>query len=258
MFMTQRSVDRLAAQESNLRPEHYLFQRDMNLMTFGQIVSMPSIAMPFTEDEGWIKRWQFRLRGAVLRAGALAYEFLRHPTESWQDTACDREAFTREAEWPADFAFSYGDFVAKAPPGETIAALEAVVATMAPDKRLKPWQVGVPRGQRYPYDFDAPYRAGEMALLRSMLEMAARRDVSVVLLPLPLYGYTAAPDDIEQLTDAVPRGAEIFDLYGHIGADLSKFWYDDGHVETYPAGALATAVLAQHLLAGGLLPDRQN
>jgi hypothetical protein len=258
MLMTQRSVDRLATQGLNVEPEHYLFQRDLNLMTFGQILSMPSIAMPFTEDEGWIKRWQFRLRGAVQRAGALAYQFLRRPTESWRNLACDREAFTREPEWPADFAFSYGDFHAELPPGQTIGALEAIIADMVPDRRLKAWQAGAPRGQRYPYDFDAPYRTGEMAILRSMLDMASRKDVSVVLLPLPLYGYTAAADDMERLANPLPRGTQIFDLYGQVRADLSTFWYDDAHVETYPAGALTTAVLAQHLLGSGVLRNGEN
>jgi hypothetical protein len=254
MFMTQRSVDRLARPGLSLPPEQYIFRRDLNLMTFGQILSMPSVAMPFSEGEGPTNGWRFRLRGTVLRAGALVYQFLRRPTEAWGLSACDRNAWTREPEWPADFAFSYGNFHPNAPPTEVIEALEAGMVDMAPDRVLKPWQSGVRQGQRYPYDFGAPYREGEVALLRSMLELASRHGVPVVLLPMPLYGYTAGPDDLELLVDMLPGQAHVFALYERVHGDLAKFWYDDGHIEAYPAGALTTAILAQHLLDSDLLP----
>jgi hypothetical protein len=253
MFMTQRSINRLAKRGLSLPPERYIFRRDLNLMTFGQILSLPSVAMPFTEGEGPINRWQFRLRGAVLRAGALAYQFVRRPTESWRRRACDRDAWIREPEWPEDFAFSYGDFRPDGPPGKVIEALEAVMADIASDRELKPWQAGVRQGQRYPYDIGTPYREGEIAILRSMLETASRYGIPVVLLPLPLYGYTAGADDLKLLADMLPGRGHVFDLYGHVRADLDKFWYDDGHIEVYPAGALTTAILAQHVLDSGLL-----
>lgn len=258
MFMTQRSMDRLSKRSLSLPPERYVFRRDLNLMSFGQIMSLPAVAMPFTEAEGSIKRWQFRLRGAVLRAGALAYEFLRRPTESWRHSGCDRGAWTREPEWPTDFAFSHGDFHPDAPPSEVIEALEAVMGDMGSHRELKTWQAGVPQGQRYPYDSGAPYREGELALLRSMIETASRHGVPVVLLPLPLYGYTADADDLGLLADMLPGRTHVFDIYGHVRADLDKFWYDDGHIEVYPAGALTTAILAQHLLDSGLLPGNET
>lgn len=254
MFITQRSVERLARRRSSLSPERYIFRRDLNLMTFGQILTLPAVAMPFTEGEGPIKRWQFRLRGAVLRAGALAYQFLRRPIESWRPRACDKDAWTREPEWPADFAFSYGDFHPDAAPGEVVEALESVMADMASDRDLKSWQSGVRQGQRYPYDLRAPYREGEMALLRSMLETLSSHGVPVVLLPLPLYGHTASADDLDVLAEMLPGRGHVFDLYGQVRADLDKFWYDDGHIEVYPAGALTTAILARHLLDSDLLP----
>jgi hypothetical protein len=255
MFMTRRSIDRLAKRRLGLSPEKYIFRRDVNLITFRQLLSLPSVAMPFTEGEGPVRRWQFRLRGSVLRAGALAYQFLRKPTESWQGFACGRDAFIREPEWPADFAFGYGDFHPNAPPDQVIEALEAVVADMALLRELKPWQQDVRQGQRYPYDFGAPYREGEIALLQSMLEQASRHSVPVLLLPLPLYGYTADAADLQLLAGMLSgRGGHVFDLYGQIRVDLDKFWYDDAHVEVYPAGALTTAILAQHILDSGLLP----
>ncbi len=74
-----------------------------------------------------------------------------------------------------------------------------------------------------------------------------------MILPMPLYGYTPGADDMSTLVDTLPRQVHVFDLYGQVQADLDKFWYDDGHIEAYPAGALTTAVLAQHLLNTGLL-----
>ena len=253
MFLTRRSVDRLAQRAFDISPERYIFRRDLNLMTFEQILRMPSVAMPFSEGEGLINRWRFRLRGVVLRAGALVYQFLRRPTEAWELSACDRDAWTRESAWPTDFAFSYGDFKPDAPPGEVIEALEAVMAEGASNRTLKPWQSGVPQEQRYAYDFGAPYREGEVVLLESMLALASGRGVPVVLLPMPLYGYTPGTDDLRLLADMLHPQAHVFDLYGQIRGDLSKFWYDDGHIEVYPAGALTTAILAQHLLDNRLL-----
>ena len=253
MFLTRRSVDRLAQRAFDVSPERYIFRRDLNLMTFDQILRLPSVAMPFSEGEGLINRWRFRIRGVVLRAGALVYQFLRRPTEAWELSACDRAAWTRESAWPTDFAFSYGEFKPDAPPGEVIEALEAVVAEVASQRALKPWQSGVPQGQLYAYDFGAAYLEGEVALLQSTLEMASRRGVPVVLLPLPLYGYTPGADDLRFLADTLPRQAQVFDLYGQVRGDLTKFWYNDGHIEVYPAGALTTAILAQHLLDNRLL-----
>ena len=253
MFMTERSVNRLAQRGIAGPPEQYVFRRDINLMTFEQILRLPSVAMPFSEDEGSVNRWRFRLRGIVLRAGALAYQFLRQPADSWQLAACDQAAFTREPTWPADFAFSYGDSAVDAAPSKMIETLEIIMSERAADRTLKDWQAGVPKFRSYPYDFEAAYRAGEVEILKSMLNMAARRGVPVVLLPLPLYGYTPAARDLRTLTDWIPEQTHIFDLYGQVRADLDKFWYDDGHIEVYPAGALTTAILAQHLLDTGVL-----
>jgi hypothetical protein len=55
----------------------------------------------------------------------------------------------------------------------------------------------------------------------------------------------------------LPMQSHVFDLYGKVQCDLDKFWYDDGHIEVYPAGALTTAILAQHLLDTGLLTARE-
>ncbi len=256
MFMTRRSVDRLAQRGQETSPEHYIFRRDLNLMTFEQILTLPAVAMPFSERESMLNRWRFRLRGVVLRAGALAYQFFRRPAENWRLDACDEATWTTEPAWPPDFAFSYGEFEADAPPDDVIPALESVMARSAPQRALKPWQAGVQAGQRYPYDFGAPYRQGEVVLLRSMLGRASNHGVPVVLLPMPLYGYTSGADDLRELADTIATRAHVFDLYGQVQAELDKFWYDDGHIEVYPAGALTTAILAQHLLDTGLLEAR--
>lgn len=256
MFMTRRSVDRLAQSGLDVLPEHYIFRRDVNLMTFEQILKQPSVAMPFTEGEGWFNRWRFRMRGVVLRAGALVYEFLRRPAERWQLSACHRNEWTKEPTWPADFAFSYGDYEPDAPPGALIGPLESVIAKTAAHRALKPWQTAVAESQRYPYDFEKSYRQGEVALLESMLELASDYGVQVVLLPLPLYGHVLRADDLRVLVNVLPKQAHVFDLYGQVRCDLDKFWYDDGHIEVYPAGALTTAILAKYLLDAGLLTAR--
>jgi hypothetical protein len=212
--------------------------------------------MPFSEEEGLINRLRFRARGVVLRAGALAYQFFRHPQERWELATCDKEDWTREPSWPLNFSFSYGNFAVDAPPGEVIESLQSVITETAPQRVLKHWQEGVPTGQTYPYDFDAPYRAGEVALLDASLALTSRRDIPVVLLPLPLYGYELGADDQRWLSAMLPAHTQVLNLYPQIRGDLGKFWYDDAHVETYPAGALTTALLAQHLLDTGLLTTK--
>ena len=257
MFMTRRSADRIAQSVNGVSPENYIFRRDLNLMTFEQILSQPAVAMPFTEGEGWFNKWRFRVRGVVLRAGALIYQFLRRPTERWRLSECNRAEWTKEPTWPADFAFSYGDYEPDAPPGDLIEPLEAVLVEDAAHRTLKPWQAGIAKDQRYPYDFEESYRQGEVVLLSSMLELASRYGVQVVLLPLPLFGHRPSADDLHVLVEMLPMQSHVFDLYGTVQCDLDKFWYDDGHIEVYPAGALTTAILAQHLLDTGLLTARE-
>jgi hypothetical protein len=257
MFMTRRSVDRIAQSVNGVLPEDYIFRRDLNLMTFEQILSQPAVAMPFTEGEGWFNKWRYRARGVVLRAGALVYQFLHRPTERWQLSECNRAEWTKEPTWPTDFAFSYGDYEPVAPPADLIEPLEAMLVEDAAHRTLKPWQAGIAKDQRYPYDFEEPYRQGELVLLSSMLELASRYGVQVVLLPLPLFGHRPSPDDLRVLVEMLPMQSHVFDLYAKVRCDLDKFWYDDGHIEVYPAGALTTAILAQHLLDTGLLTARE-
>jgi hypothetical protein len=246
MLETERTIERLGERGLAVSPEEYIFRRDLNLLEFEQILELPAVAMPYSEDEGRLSLWRYRLRGLVLRAGALAYEYLRQPTSTWSVAACAREDWLREPEWPVDFAFSDGEFEANMPPAKLIAAMEAEMAQAASTRKLKPWQVE--NGSKpYPYDFDAEYRAGEMALLESMIESALNENAAVVLLPLPLYGYRPAARDLEALRERLAGKADVVDLYGRVRGDLNKFWYDDGHIEPFPAGILTTAILAQHL-----------
>ncbi|MEO1246722.1 MAG: hypothetical protein AAFX56_13665 [Pseudomonadota bacterium] len=251
MFMTQRSVERLQHIGLETTPEHYIFQRDINLMSYGQIMRLPSVAMPFTEDEGWLNRLRFRLRGTVLRTGALIYQFARKPGERWDLASCDKSDWTREPSWPASFSFRHGDFDSNMPLAETMASLEKAMSDRAAGMGLKPWQKDVATGGQYPYDFASPYRQGEVALLDSMLEMTAKQNIPVVLLPLPLYGYEVGREDLGQLSARLPDKTQILNVYGQVRGELDKFWYDDGHIEAYPAGALTTAIVARHLLGAG-------
>lgn len=251
-FMTQRSVDRLAQRGLSVAPEHYIFRRDINLLHFAQILELPAIAMPFTEQEGIFNLWRFRLRGMALRAGALLYQFMRDPLGTWRLGDCERGDWTREPEWPTDFAFSYGDFEPAAAPAEVATELEALMADNAAERLLKQWQKTTRTRERYPYDLQEDYRAGEVAVLESMLAMAAEHDLPVALIPLPLYGYGINTAELQAFTVTAPGRVELFDVYGQVQADLDRFWYDDGHIELYPAGALTSARLAQHLLDKGV------
>ena len=256
MFLTRRTVDRLSKRGFAVSPEQYIFRRDLNLMTFKQILKMPSVAMPFSEGEGLVNQWRFRMNGIALRSGALVYQFLKHPIDTWNLSICNRDAWKRDL--PSDFLFGYGDFKSDASIGEVIEALEISMDEAASERELKSWQTGVVKGKRYPYDFRADYRIGEVTILKSMLDQASRYDVPVVLLPLPLYGYTVDFDDLTMLSEMASVPVPAFDLYGHIKGDLDKFWYDDGHIEIYPAGALTTAILAQHLLDSGFIRARET
>ena len=112
---------------------------------------------------------------------------------------------------------------------------------------MKDWQVREPAEQSYPYDFDEDYRSGELTFFNEMVRIAGSQGAHVAILPLPLYGYDIAADDMETLSETVPDEVEIFDLYRALDVDFSTFWYDDAHVLTYPVGLLTTAVMAKHL-----------
>ena len=108
MFMTERSVDRLAQRNLAITPEDYIYRRDVNLLRFEQLLGQQSVAMPFTKSESDLNLWSQRLKGVVLRSGALIYQSLRDPNQELELSACTREDWRREAEWTSDFEFSYG------------------------------------------------------------------------------------------------------------------------------------------------------
>ena len=247
-FMTPRTVTRLAPAAKGQASEHYLFGRDVNLMTFGQLLTQPAVAMPYTETENLATVWRLRLRGTILRAGALVYQFAKAPFEDWSFSRCGYDEITREATWPKDFSFTYGDFKPEAGLPELIAALRTELATLSTDRTLKEWQVNLPTDQDYPYDIDQTYREGEMAYLTGMARMAAQRGAQVIVLPMPLYGYTIDPDDMVALENALPDSARIFDLYAQIGMEFNDFWYDDAHLEKHPTALLTTALMAEHVV----------
>jgi hypothetical protein len=247
-FMTQRTIKRLEPAADGKPPEHYLLARDLNLMTFAQLVAQPAVAMPFTEPEARQILWHIRLRAAILRAGALVYQFAKVPFEDWSLDACDRNEFTRESTWPADFAFSYGDYrIDGALPGE-IAGLRKEVETLSVQRDLREWQTVLPEDRTYPYDFEAAYRKGEMTYFLEMVHKAEAGGARVLVIPMPLFGYDIDPADLAFLEQALPDRVEFFDIYAKIGTDISKFWYDDAHVEKFPTGVLTTALLAERLL----------
>jgi hypothetical protein len=258
MFQTRRSIDRLAQGNLDSAPEHKLFLRDLNLMTFRQILTLPSIAMPYTENEGFINLWHYRLRGAALRSGALAYQFLKNPAQSWDLASCDHTAWTQEPDWPSDFSFSMGDFQPDRAPESAIRQLNSLIRTQATSRPQQPWQQNITSGRPYPYDFENPYRMGEVTMLKSIVTQARDRGIPVLLLPLPLYGYHIASKDLNFLQKLFEDNLHVLDLYKHVPADLDRFWYDDAHLEPHLAGAITTSVLARHLIETGLVTNRNR
>ena len=248
MFMTERSLDRLAERGLALAPEDYLYRRDVNLLDFEQLLAQPAVAMPFTTGESVFNLWSQRLRGVVLRAGALIYQAARDPMQAWNLSDCARDAWTREDVWPSDFAFSYGEFEPDIELAGLVEALEAEVVRQAEARELQDRQSNIPEGTAYPYDFEAAYRRGEVGILESMIRLALDHDSEVVLLPLPLYAYEL---DRTELLDFVSRfgdKVQLFDLYGAVHADFDTLWYDDAHVELSPVGSLTTALMVKRLL----------
>lgn len=254
MFMTERSVDRLAERGLALAPEHYVYRRDVNLLDFGQLLAQPAVAMPFTASESVFDLWSHRLRGVVLRVGALTYQALRNPEWIWELPACTREDWSRE---PGGFAFSYGEFESGSALDDLIEALETDVAHEAGLRNLQSWQSKSRPGGAYPYDFEAGYRRGEVTLLGSMIERVLDAGAEVELLPLPLYGYDLDRAELRDLTARYGSRVRVFDLYGAIRVDFGPLWYDDGHVEFSPVGKLTTALMARRLLQSlALAPPR--
>lgn len=246
MLMSRRSMARLAAR-GHASPEAHLHRRDVNLLTFRQLLTQPAVAMPFTRAEGFLALWSHRLRGALLRAGALVYEAARHPLRDWRLSACGDEDWTREPTWPADFAFGRGAFEPDAPLDALIAELRAEVARAAEARGPSAEPAG--GAEPDPYAIDAPWRAGEAALLQRMARRARRAGAEVVLLPLPLRGRTVDAEALRAFAARLGDGVEVFDLYGALGVDIGPLWRDDAHVELRPVGALATAVMARRLLS---------
>ena len=248
MFMTERSVDRLAQRNLAVGPEDYIYRRDVNLLRFGQLLGQQSVAMPFTKSESDLNLWSQRLKGVVLRSGALIYQALRDPNQEWDLSACTREDWRREAEWPADFAFSYGEFEPDTDLASLIEALETEVARKAEGRPLKDWQSGLPDGGTYPYDFKADHRRGEVSVLVSMIERLLDQDTEVILVPLSLHGYELGRAELLDFASRFSRRINLFDLYGDISSNFDSLWYDDAHVERSPVGQLTTALMARRLL----------
>ena len=246
-FMTPRTVRRLAPAASGKPSEHYLLARDLNLMTFEQLMGQPAVAMPYTEPETALALWQFRLQGTVSRAGALVYQFIKAPFESWSVNDCDRVDFTQEPTWPKDFSFAYEDYrIEGALPG-SIAKLTEELEASSRNRNLQDWQISQPQGRMYPYDFDAAYRQGELVYFLEKVRKARAVGATVLVLPMPLYSYEIDPADMASLKDMLPEGAEVVDIYGEIEADFSTFWYDDAHIEKSPTGVLTSALLSARL-----------
>jgi len=135
-------------------------------------------------------------------------------------------------------------------------ARDELLAVREREARLREpasWQANAPAGIAYPYDPDAAYRRGEVALLHSMIESVLEAGAEVELLPLPLHGYDLDHAELRRLIAGYGGKVRLFDLYGAVGVDFGPLWYDDGHVAISPVGRLTTALMARRLLRSAAL-----
>ncbi|WP_299283417.1 hypothetical protein [uncultured Tateyamaria sp.] len=248
MFMSERTVNRLARAHPGTAAESYIYTRDINLMTYPQLLSQDAVGMPFTTSESAINLWHMRLRGLALRTGALTYQFAKHPIQNWQLSDCGPKEWTKEPEWAEDFAFSWGEFVPDQPLPAMIDTLEAEVMAYTTRALENGAAEAGDAPTPYAYDFDAPYRRGEMEILDGMVQALHAAGARTVLVPLTLAGTQPDPDDLARLAQRFEGQAAIFDVYGAITSDFSALWYDDAHVQQYPVGALTTTLMADHIL----------
>lgn len=255
--MTPRTISRLAPRANGKPSEHYLLNRDQNLMTFAQLLHQPAVAMPYTETEAPFTLWRIRARSLISRAGALAYQFAKAPFEKWSVDQCAPGDFTREPTWPEGFSFSYDDYavtgvadgVADGSLNEIIPVLRNEIRAGAASRTLQDWQHREPPGRVYPFDFDAAYRRGEMIYFSKMVKRARSADAKVFVIPMALYGYAVDPDDLISLATAMACDVEIIDIYSAFGVDFSTYWYDDAHIAKFPTGVLATALISRSMLS---------
>ena len=186
-----------------------------------------------------------RCGGPLTHSYRWGLQLLHH---AWgHDPACTREDWRREAGWPADFAFSYGEFEPDTDLASLIEALETEVARKSAARPLKDWQYDLPDAV-YPYDFEADHRRGEVSVLVWMIERLLDQDTEVILVPLSLYGYELDRAELLDFASRFSRNIYLFDLYGDISSKFDPLWYDDAHVERSPVGELTTALMARRLL----------
>ena len=251
-FVNPRNVELFDGADSGLAPDRFILRRDLDLMTYRQIWRTPAVGLPYTGSEGRIALWQHRTRGVVRRSGALLSRLLNEPRYRLGLDNCETSDFLRADDWPTDFSYIHGQTDSGAAPAERVAVARADIASESSSRQPEEWQI-VDELDAYPYDVAEPYRAGEMALLDRAIELAAERDIPIVLLPMTLFDQRIAADDLDRLNERLGDRGAVFDVYRAAGDDLTTYWYDDAHLEPGPATELVTALLADHLLREGFL-----
>lgn len=251
-FLVERTLDRIDARGSIGLPEDVIYRRDINLLTYGQILeTSAAVARPFTEEESPSGRARLIAEGFARRSGALIYELAAPSEQGFTLEGCTRETVTREPGWPEALAFTWNDVAEPVAPAEhTEQAQEQITAE--PDSELAEWQTEVAnQGEFYNYDTLDPRRQGELLLLDEIVAIAEEHDIPVLLLPLNTFGTIVDPSDIEAFTEryaSTSNEVSVFDLYTETGVDLTPYWFDDAHLSVGPATELTTAVMAQHVL----------
>lgn len=253
-FLSRRSVRNLEDNHGKKNAEQYIFTRDMSILDYRQILSQPSVAMPFSNNENIFFRIHLVIRGILIRSGMLIYEFFHRPLRAWDISDCDEEDWRQGGMvWPDDFQFSYASSRHSVTSAEVLSAMTNSLKQQSLLRPLADWQA-VHNGEDvfYSYDFESDYRAGELRIFETVVKLAKENDIDLIVQPLTLYGTPISEQDRSYL-QGLGDNIFLFDLYAEAGGILDRFWYNPAHVLPDPAGIYTTALTANYITTNRML-----
>ena len=252
-FLSQRSVRNLEDNHGKKDAERYIFTRDMSFLSYGQILKLPGVAMPFSMNENIFVQIQLIIRGFLIRSGMLVYEFFHRPFRSWKLASCNAEHWRKGGMvWPDDFEFSYAHSRHATTSDEALKSLASSLVEESKSRSLASWQAAIENNNYYSYDFESGYREGEIKFFKKVIELAKEYDIHLVILPLTLYGKPVQDKDKAYLA-SLGENIYLYDLYAESGNILDRFWYNPAHILPDPAGIYTTALLANYITSNELL-----
>ena len=251
MSMSHRTISKLQQENIKLLPEYSLYQRDVNLMTFAQISNSAAVSMPYTESETAINKLRFKLQGLVTRAGALTYQFAKHPLDHWSTEGCSQEDMRREPNWPSGLYFGFDSTGKSRSPSSVIEDVHTDFKNRPKENQTTVSDTSQAQ-ETYRYDFEKIFRSGEMIILESMVNFLTKANVPVILLPLPLNGQLVDNQELKELNKRWPH-VHTFDILSQAGPLLDHFWFDDAHLAPNTGGTLTSAIFSQYVMDNNYL-----